>query len=693
MPTIAFQSPGGVRYAIGGAAIPANLWTHLTASWIPTSKSLELKQNEVTYQAQILASACARGRGSVALADIGLGGYLDKVMIRNPMPVDVVFVLDISGSMSGDRLVALKQAATLAVDLLPQDTPIGLVAFSDDATNLTQGFSTDKIKLKRVINSLVVKNMTDYTKAINCATGLVSASSTLDRHLMIFISDGEPNPPESAPSDDLLIQSAGMGIVINTIGFQLYDPSQLQRMSNLTEGKYFDAPTAQDLQTAFAGILKDLYKTRYLFDDGGETAEDFERPLSRSNALSGVNFATNTYVETTDLELGDTEPPQWWQKLFFGPNGCDPMGDADKDGLINVYEYYGDTNPRDDDTDQDGVLDGAEDYDGDGLQNMDEQTHAADPRLTDTDDDGVRDLEEKLAGTDPAYSLSPYFPRVMRFGGATNDFLTMPLDSRFKLSSWTLEAWVNPASNWVENGSVIYRDSEAGETNFFLALDRNRWPVAGFGRHSVSGAVAITNNSVTWTHLAATYDSASQELKLFVNATQVADRVCSENPRASGIGPVVQRIGQAFNGMLDEVRIWNVSRNPESILSTRDRSLIGSEPGLVAYYRFDDNTRWATSLTVIGTSGNNITNGVSAVDPGIHPWTVGPGGRLRNVVRQEGLDQPMEERRDDQRPRELLECARRDGAVSGRPRDAAARPGRRRGRAVVVERRRLARKR
>ena len=395
-------------------------------------------------------------------------------------------------------------------------------------------------------------------------------------------------------------------------------------MSNLTDGKFFDAPTAQDLQTAFAGILKDLYKTRYLFDDGGVTAEDFERPLSWSNALSGVTFETNTYVETIDLDLGDTEPPQWWQTLFFGVNGCDPMGDTDKDGLINLYEYYCDTNPRDDDTDHDGVLDGAEDYDGDGLQNQDEQAHAADPRLTDTDDDGISDLAEKLAGTDPAYSLSPYFPRVLRFGGTTNDFLSMPLDSRFKLMNWTLEAWVNPASGWGGNGSVIYRDCEAGETNFFLGLNGSLRPVAGFGRHSVSGATAVTNDSVTWTHLAATYDAAAQELKLYVNATQVAVKVCSENPRASGIGPggsADRTVVQRHAGRSPDLE--RVAQSRRAWRASADRNLSGNEPGLVAYYRFDDNTRWAASPPVIGASGNNITNGVSAVDPGIHPWTWG----------------------------------------------------------------------
>ena len=624
VPSIEFQSPGGSTYAISGTAIPANLWTHLTGAWIPTYKTLELKQNDATYQAKDLVTACAQGRGSAAIADTGLSGFLDKVVIRNPLAVDVVFVLDISGSMSGEPLASLKAASVMAIDLLPQDTPIGIVAFSDEATNLTQGFSTDKIKLKRIINSLNTKNLTGYIGALECMTNLVGTSSDLDRHLAIFISDGEPNVPAESPSpsDKLIAACADMGIVIDTIGFYLYNPTELQRLSDGTDGTYFDAPSSEELERAFTEILAGLFKTRYLFDDGGVTAEDYERPLSWSNALSGVTFATNTFVETSDIELGDSEPPQWWQKLFFGVNGCDPMGDTDKDGLLNIYEYYSDTNPRDDDTDGDGVLDGAEDYDSDGLQNQDEQAHAADPRLTDTDDDNINDLAEKLAGTDPAHSLSPYFPRVLRFGGTTNDYLSMPLDSRFRLMNWTLEAWVNPASGWGGNGSVVYRDSEAGETNFYLGIDGSLRPVAGFGTNWVTGS-AIPGDSVTWTHLAATYDSAAQELKLFVNGQQVAIKVCAENPRASGIGPVIQRIGQGFNGLMDEVRLWNVSRSPESIESERSRSLSGNDPGLVAYYRFDDNTRWVSSPTLIGTSGNNITNGTSAVDPTIRPWTWG----------------------------------------------------------------------
>ena len=622
VPTVSFQTPGGENHSVSGEAIPPNLWTHLTGQWNPAYKTLELEQNDVAFQAQILASVCAQGNGSAMIADNGLFGYLDKVVIRNPLPADVIFVLDRSASMEGDRLVALKEAAIMAVDLLPQDTPIGIVTFCDTATNLTQGFTTDKMKLKKLIRGLVAEGGTDYSLAMNVVTGLVKVSSTQDRHLELFISDGAPNEGLE-PTDAQITEAASLGIVIDTIGYQIDDSTELQRLSQGTDGKYFDAPTTEDLDNAFDEILSGLFKTRYLFDDGGTTAEDFERPLNWSNALSGVTFATNTYVETMDIELGDTEPPQWWQALFFGVNGCDPLADFDKDNLNNLYEYYCDSNPRDDDTDGDGVLDGAEDYDGDGLQNQDEQSHNADPRLTDTDDDGYSDLTEKTNDTDAAYSLSPYLPRALRFGGTTNDYLTMPYGPRFQLMSWTLEAWVNPATGWGGDGLVICREPEAGETNFFLGLDGNLRPVAGFGSHRVTGSTAITNDSTTWTHLAATYDSMAQKLTLYVNATQVVIQTCSENPRASGIGPVVQRIGQSFNGMLDEVRIWNVSRSPESLASELHRTLSGNDPGLVAYYRFDDNTRWEPSPVLIGTSGNNITNGIHAVDPSVHPWAWG----------------------------------------------------------------------
>ncbi|MEW5937957.1 MAG: PKD domain-containing protein, partial [Candidatus Thermoplasmatota archaeon] len=84
--------------------------------------------------------------------------------------------------------------------------------------------------------------------------------------------------------------------------------------------------------------------------------------------------------------------PDWWE-ITYGLDYLDPTGDngtagdPDKDFLINLVEYYGDTHPKDDDTDNDGIIDGNEDANWDAVRQLDE----ADPHDHDTDDDGLND--------------------------------------------------------------------------------------------------------------------------------------------------------------------------------------------------------------------------------------------------------------------------------------------------------------
>jgi hypothetical protein len=59
-------------------------------------------------------------------------------------------------------------------------------------------------------------------------------------------------------------------------------------------------------------------------------------------------------------------------------------------------------------------------------------------------------------------------------------------------------------------------------------------------------------------------------------------------------------MGEYFQGDLDEIRIWNVARSPEDIQAARNKRLTGKEPGLVAYWTFDDGTAKDFS-----TNGNN----------------------------------------------------------------------------------------
>jgi hypothetical protein len=112
---------------------------------------------------------------------------------------------------------------------------------------------------------------------------------------------------------------------------------------------------------------------------------------------------------------GDGMPDGWEVKNGFNPlAGTDARADPDNDGLTNLQEYQNDTDPRDADSDDDGLSDGDEvnthstdpnnrDSDGDGLSDGDEvNTHSTDPNNRDSDGDGLSDGDEvNTHSTDP----------------------------------------------------------------------------------------------------------------------------------------------------------------------------------------------------------------------------------------------------------------------------------------------------
>lgn len=72
-----------------------------------------------------------------------------------------------------------------------------------------------------------------------------------------------------------------------------------------------------------------------------------------------VLLMVDSTVDTDGNGLADS-----WEWKHFGSLGNYPGADPDGDGLVNIDEQAYDTNPLDDDTDQDGMMDGDEVYAG-----------------------------------------------------------------------------------------------------------------------------------------------------------------------------------------------------------------------------------------------------------------------------------------------------------------------------------------
>jgi hypothetical protein len=91
--------------------------------------------------------------------------------------------------------------------------------------------------------------------------------------------------------------------------------------------------------------------------------------------------------------------PDRWEKRFDLSLKVDQANkDQDRDKVDNLNEFQEGTNPRDKDTDNDGVKDGREDGDHDGLNNQNEDASANLPDDPDTDNDRTEDGDE-VVGT------------------------------------------------------------------------------------------------------------------------------------------------------------------------------------------------------------------------------------------------------------------------------------------------------
>jgi hypothetical protein len=157
-------------------------------------------------------------------------------------------------------------------------------------------------------------------------------------------------------------------------------------------------------------------------DSGGGAANNYFTHMETRAAL----------IEPLINEDNDTLPDDWEVANNLDPNddgsvnaANGPDGDPDNDSFTNLQEFEARTDPMDDDSDDDNLLDGDEvagagnrpptdplnpDTDGDSL-NDDVESNSGNfintndtgtnPTLTDSDSDGTGDFDEVTAGTDP----------------------------------------------------------------------------------------------------------------------------------------------------------------------------------------------------------------------------------------------------------------------------------------------------
>ncbi len=178
-------------------------------------------------------------------------------------PVNLVLVLDRSGSMSGDKIAKAREAAIAALRRLgPQDL-FSLVIYDHNVQTLVPPQTAANSEwIEARINSIRTGGNTALYGAVSQGAAEVR-KNLYDRyvHRIVLLSDGLANVGPSSPADLARLGTALIkeGISVSTIGIGTdFNEDLMTQLADRSDGNHYFVESSLDLPRIFAAELGDV---------------------------------------------------------------------------------------------------------------------------------------------------------------------------------------------------------------------------------------------------------------------------------------------------------------------------------------------------------------------------------------------------------------------------------------------------
>ena len=216
-----------------------------------------------------------------------------QVLVPNPA-INVVLVIDVSGSMAGGALQAAKTAAVRFVDALPDQAKVAVVAFGEAAT-VSSPLQTDRGQTKQALDGLqIAGNETVLWDGLNLAANVL-AESPSERPYVIVLADGE-DTVSNASRDDAVRNLIQVDAGLYAIALQSADADHaaLEQIVDLAGGSFAPADSDQDRLAAVyadtAARLNNRYLIRYPSVPGMQRQVEVAVQLGSVVATTSLTF-------------------------------------------------------------------------------------------------------------------------------------------------------------------------------------------------------------------------------------------------------------------------------------------------------------------------------------------------------------------------------------------------------------------
>jgi Ca-activated chloride channel family protein len=261
-------------------------------------------------------------------------------------PQDVVFVMDTSGSMAGEKIDQAKAALKFCIDKLDDRDRFSIVRFSTGfdvfADSVTEAGKDKKAEARTWVEKFTAAGGTNINDALKAALDLRPKAADGRPFVVVFITDGQGNQPAEdtikmvlnhAGSKGSRIFSFGVGHDVNTV---LLDqlatqhsgkPTYVQPGENLelVLGDFFSVisqPVLTNLKLAlpeigatekFPASLGDLYHGQQLI-----VAGRFERPASGAIKLSAMRDGKEVEFAWPNVSFNNTAEAKYVPAIWAG---------------------------------------------------------------------------------------------------------------------------------------------------------------------------------------------------------------------------------------------------------------------------------------------------------------------------------------------------------------------------------------
>ncbi len=224
----------------------------------------QFKSRVEVVRVDVLATSGGKPVTGLTAADFDVrdNGVLQQVRLSDAgvSQLDVILALDMSASLTTERLEQLRAASDALLNQLRSDDRAALVTF-DEAVMVRRALSSDFTAIRAALRAGKRGNRTSLIDAMSA--GLALAEGGDRRTLLLAFSDGLDTSSFLDPETVVDVAKKSSTVVYGlSTSSPSRTPAMLREIADATGGEVLDG-TSRRLETAFTEIL-DEFRQRYL---------------------------------------------------------------------------------------------------------------------------------------------------------------------------------------------------------------------------------------------------------------------------------------------------------------------------------------------------------------------------------------------------------------------------------------------